>query len=80
MTRIYIFSSSAGETGERVVKTTLAQFDDSSAELHRKSYLRTLEEIRKAIEDVEQQPGLIVYTLVDPNHANFLMRRQSDTG
>jgi len=72
MKHIYIFSSSAGETGERVVKTTLAQFDDSSTELHRKSHLRTLEEIRKAIEDVEKQPGLIVYTLVDPNHANFL--------
>jgi hypothetical protein len=31
--------------------------------------LRTLDEIRKAIEDVEKQPGLIVYDLVDPDHA-----------
>ena len=69
---IYIFSSSVGETGERVIKTTLAQFDDSNTELHRKSHLRTLEEIRKAVKDVETQPGLIVYTLVDPIHANFL--------
>jgi regulator of PEP synthase PpsR (kinase-PPPase family) len=70
MKHIYIFSSSAGETGERVIKTTLTQFDDSSTELHRKSHLRTLEEIRKAIEDVEQQPGLLT----------FSVRRQSDTG
>jgi len=72
MKRIYIFSSFAGETDERVIKKSLAQFDDSSTELHRKSHLRTLEEIRKAIEDVEKQPGLIVYDLLDPDHANFL--------
>jgi regulator of PEP synthase PpsR (kinase-PPPase family) len=72
MKHIYIFSSSAGETGEREVKTTLAQFDDSGTELHRKGYLRTLEDIEKAIASVVQQPGLIVYTLVDPDQADFL--------
>jgi len=72
MKHIYIFSSFAGETGERVIKKCLALFDDSSTELHRKSHLCTLEEIRKAIEDVKKQPGLIVYTLVAPDHANFL--------
>ena len=80
MNHIYIFSSSAGETGERVVKRTLAQFDDSGTELHRKSQLRTLEEIRKAVEDVEKEPGLIVYTLVDPTMQTFSMRRPNSAG
>ena len=80
MNHIYIFSSSAGETGERVVKRTLANLFISGTELHRKSQLRTLEEIRKAVEDVEKEPGLIVYTLVDPNHANFLHAEAKQRG
>lgn len=54
------------------MKTTLAQFDDTGTELHRKSYLRTREDIEIAVAGVAQQPGLIVYTLVDPDHADFL--------
>lgn len=72
MKHIYILSSTAGDTGERVVKATLAQFDTSGIHIYRKSHLRTLEEIKTAIDEVEKQPGLIVYTLVDPKHANFL--------
>jgi regulator of PEP synthase PpsR (kinase-PPPase family) len=72
MKYIYVFSSSAGETGERVVKATLAQFDAAEVHLYRKSHLRTLDEIRTAIEEVEKQPGLIVFTLVDRKHADYL--------
>jgi regulator of PEP synthase PpsR (kinase-PPPase family) len=72
MRHIYIFSSSAGETCERVVKATLAQFDVSRVHLSRKSHLRTFEEIKTAVKDVEMHPGLIVYTIVDPKLANFL--------
>src|SRR6266498_1455455 len=70
MKHIYILSSTAGDTGERVVKATLAQFDTSGIHIYRKSHLRTLDEIKTAIDEVEKQPGLIVYTLVDSKHAN----------
>jgi regulator of PEP synthase PpsR (kinase-PPPase family) len=68
MKHIYIFSNSTGETAERVMKATLAQFDAPSVKVHRKSYLKTLDDIRKAVEDVAKRPGLIVFTLMHQAH------------
>lgn len=65
---IYIFSNSTGETAERVIKATLAQFDTSDVKIHRKSYLKTLDDIRNAVEDVAKRPGLIVFTLMHRVH------------
>jgi len=68
MKHIYIFSNSTGETAERVMRATLAQFDAPSVKVHRKSYLKTLDDIRKAVEDVAKRPGLIVFTLMHQAH------------
>jgi regulator of PEP synthase PpsR (kinase-PPPase family) len=72
MKHIYIFSDSTGETGERIVKATLSQFDHSGIFLHKKSHLRTFEDIAKAIAAVAQNPGLILHTLVDVKHSEYL--------
>lgn len=68
MKRIYIFSNSTGETAERVIKATLAQFDATNVKVHRKSYLKTLDDVRTAVEDVAKRPGLIVFTLMHQTH------------
>lgn len=65
---IYIFSNSTGETAERVIRATLAQFEASDVRVHRKSYLKTLDDIRLAVEDVAKRPGLIVFTLMHQAH------------
>jgi [pyruvate, water dikinase]-phosphate phosphotransferase / [pyruvate, water dikinase] kinase len=65
---IYIFSNSTGETAERVIRATLAQFDAPEVKVHRKSYLKTLDDIRLAVEDVAKRPGLIVFTLMHQAH------------
>jgi regulator of PEP synthase PpsR (kinase-PPPase family) len=65
---IYIFSNSTGETAERVIRATLAQFDTPGVKVHRKSYLKTLDDIRRAVEDVGKRPGLIVFTLMHQAH------------
>lgn len=65
---IYIFSNSTGETAERVIRATLAQFDASDTKIYRKSYLKTLDDIRMAVEDVAKRPGLIVFTLMHQAH------------
>jgi regulator of PEP synthase PpsR (kinase-PPPase family) len=72
MKHIYIFSDSTGETGERIVRATISQFDHSGIYLHKKSHLRTFEDISKAMGAVVQVPGLILYTLVDMKHAEYL--------
>lgn len=68
MKHIYIFSNSTGETAERVIRATLAQFDAPGVKVHRKSYLKTLDDIMKAVEDVAKRPGLIVFTLMHQAH------------
>ncbi|MRR59116.1 MAG: kinase/pyrophosphorylase [Deltaproteobacteria bacterium] len=65
---IYIFSNSTGETAERVIRATLAQFDAPETKVFRKSYLKTLDDIRIAVADVAKRPGLIVYTLMNRVH------------
>ncbi|NMC75218.1 MAG: kinase/pyrophosphorylase [Geobacteraceae bacterium] len=65
---IYIFSNSTGETAERVIRATLAQFDEPYVKVHRKSYLKTLDDIRCAMEDVSKRPGLIVFTIMQQAH------------
>jgi regulator of PEP synthase PpsR (kinase-PPPase family) len=72
MKHIYIFSDSTGETGERIVRATLSQFDHAGIFLHKKSHLRTFDDIAAAIAAAAQNPGLILYTLVDMKHAEYL--------
>jgi regulator of PEP synthase PpsR (kinase-PPPase family) len=72
MKYIYIFSDSTGETGERIVRATLSQFDHAGIYVHKKSHLRTLDDISTAIGAVTRNPGLILYTLVDMKHAEYL--------
>jgi [pyruvate, water dikinase]-phosphate phosphotransferase / [pyruvate, water dikinase] kinase len=77
---IYIFSSSTGETGERIAKATLAQFETTGVRLYRKNFLHTLDDIRHALEDVTQNPGLILVTLVDLSHVEFTMNESVRLG
>lgn len=72
MKHLYIFSDSTGETGERIVRATMSQFDHKGIFVHKKSHLRTFEDISNAIGAVAKNPGLIVYTLVNEKHADFL--------
>ncbi len=72
MKHIYVFSDSTGETGERIVRATLSQFDHGGVFLHKKSHLRTLEDVTAAIGAVERNPGLILHTLVDMKHAEYI--------
>ncbi len=80
MKHIYIFSDSTGETGERMLRATMSQFDHSNIHLHKKSHLRTFEDIASAVKFVLQKPGLIIYTLVDMQHAEFLRTEAKQHG
>ncbi|KAF0221246.1 MAG: hypothetical protein FD174_384 [Geobacteraceae bacterium] len=69
---LYLFSDATGETVERVVRAVLSQFRDVDIKLHRSSGLRTRADVLQAIIGPVSQPGLIVYTLVNPELAQFL--------
>ncbi len=69
---LYLLSDATGETVERVVRAALSQFRDVDIKLHRLSGLRSRSDIIQAIAGPASQPGLIIYTLVDPELAQFL--------
>ncbi len=58
-------SDASGATAERVVSATLAQFPDVKVDVDLVSNVRTVEEVRKAVEKTRARRGIIVYTLVE---------------
>ena len=52
-----------GDQGRRLPSLT-----QPDTKIYRKSYLKTLDDIRIAVEDVAKRPGLIVFTLMHQAH------------
>lgn len=64
---IYILSDSIGETGEIVVKAAMSQFDETTIEIRRKPYLKSIAQIEVALKEASQANSAIMYTLVRPD-------------
>lgn len=69
---LYLLSDATGETVERVVKACLSQFQGSDVRLQRHSGLRSVEDVEQVVLSIAEQPGLIVFTLVNPVLAQYL--------
>jgi regulator of PEP synthase PpsR (kinase-PPPase family) len=69
---IYIFSDSTGETAERGVRAALSQFKDVDVKLHRYSKILSRDELVQALEMAVKEPGILFYTLVNPEHGQLL--------
>lgn len=65
-TVVYVLSDSLGETGELVVKAAASQFCEQSFSIHRLSYIKTTEQITEALQQAQQESGIVIYTLVQP--------------
>jgi regulator of PEP synthase PpsR (kinase-PPPase family) len=74
MKSIYVLSDSTGETAERVIRAALSQFYIEDVRVQRLFQIRTQPEVQQAISVVLQDPGMIVYTLVDPHLAETVER------
>ena len=72
MQHVHLLSDATGETVERVVSAALTQFRDAEVRLHRIGQLRTREDIIRALDESETQPGIIFYTLVDTELAQLV--------
>lgn len=77
---LYILSDATGETVERVVRAAQSQFKDVDIKLHRFSRLRSEAEISQAVAAAVSQPGLVIYTLVDPELAQYLRNEVESHG
>lgn len=72
MKHVYLLSDATGETVERVARAALHQFKDVDVILHRVGQIRNREDIIRALDEATRDPGLIFFTLVNTDLAQFL--------
>ena len=67
MTRLHLhlLSDSTGETLENIAKAALAQYDDVETVRHFWPMVRTEAHLERILQEIAQNPGLVVFTLVN---------------
>ncbi|MDD5284576.1 MAG: kinase/pyrophosphorylase [Desulfuromonadaceae bacterium] len=80
MKTIYVLSDSTGETAERVIRAALSQFYDEDVRVQRLSQVRTQAEVQQAMSVAAHDPGMVVYTIVDPLLAEAVERVAEEAG
>ncbi len=67
MTRLHLHlvSDSTGETLEMIAKAALAQFDDAEVTRHFWPMVRSRQHLDRIMPDIGQNPGLVLFTLVN---------------
>ncbi len=63
---LHLLSDSTGETLDMVATAGLAQFDNIGAVRHLWPMVRSEGHLERVLEDVERRPGLVLYTVVNP--------------
>lgn len=63
---IHLVSDATGETLNAIAKAALAQFDDVMVHEHSYALVRSQRQLQRAIEHIRQDPGLVFFTLVNP--------------
>jgi len=69
---LHLISDSTGETVSTVARAALAQFATVDMAEHSWALVRTRQQVEKVLRAVETQPGMVLYTLVEPNLRELL--------
>ncbi|MEP0189367.1 MAG: pyruvate, water dikinase regulatory protein [Erythrobacter sp.] len=64
---LHLVSDSTGETLEMIAKASLAQFDDADVARHFWPMVRSLQHLDRIVPDLADNPGLVLFTLVNPD-------------
>ncbi len=70
--QIFLLSDATGETAEKMVMAALTQFRDKSVRLRRVNNVRTKNQVYEALDEVLEQSGLVVYTIVNRELAQLV--------
>ncbi len=63
---LHLLSDSTGETLEMIAKAALAQFDDAEVIRHFWPMVRSQQHLERIMPDIAANPGLVLYTMVNP--------------
>ncbi|MDE2179782.1 MAG: kinase/pyrophosphorylase [candidate division NC10 bacterium] len=78
--QIFAVSDATGATAELVVRAALAQFQVAEVEIRRLPNIRTVGEVRCAIETAQASKGIIVHTLVSEELRQAVLREGRERG
>lgn len=77
---LHLVSDSTGETVGSVTRAVMAQFDDVEVEEFNWTLVRTKTQLERVIEGIKENPGVVLYTLVDNSLASVLKIECSKKG
>lgn len=77
---VHLLSDSTGETLHMIARAALAPFPDVTPSVHTSVFIRSIEDVDKAIKRVREFPGLIVYTLADAELRQHLLSAAAEMG
>ena len=72
---LHLLSDSTGETLENIARAALAQYDDVETVRHFWPMVRTEAHLERILQEVAQNPGLVIFTLVNPATRRILEQR-----
>ncbi len=64
---LHLVSDSTGETVSMLVQACLVQFEDVTVEEHVWPMVRNKTEVKKVLKNIEKTPGLVIFTVINPN-------------
>ena len=62
---IHLVSDATGETLDTVARAATAGYKDHEAIHHAYSLVRTLKQLERVVVEIEKQPGMVLYTMID---------------
>ncbi len=77
---LHLISDATGETLLAAGRAAAAQYKDARAIEHIYPLVRTEKQLMKVFEDIEEEPGIVLYTLVDQNLARGIDERCAAMG
>jgi hypothetical protein len=72
---LHLISDATGETLRAIARAALAQFAPAGVREHSHSMVRSSHQLERAIAAIRAEPGLVFFTLVNPEH-NALLTQQ----
>lgn len=77
---LHLISDATGETLLAAGRAASAQYKDARAIEHIYPLIRTEKQLMKVFEDIEEEPGIVLYTVVDQNLARQIDERCAAMG
>lgn len=77
---LHLVSDATGETLNAVAKAAAAQYATFRPIAHIYALVRTGSQLNKAFQDIEEQPGIVLYTIINPEIRQLLESRCTALG